>query len=96
MQCQLQENLDLKGLEEGTMSKKSRFYQQHWEGAERVVGAFRLGESLPLKGCWLRVAAVEPGVLVLTLTGYTGRGQELLEELKAKVATAAIEEGALV
>ena len=66
--------------------------------AERVIGAFQIGELLPIKGCWLRVAVVEPGVLVLALDSYTQRGEEILEELRAQMATEQIapEEGATV
>lgn len=79
------------------MSRR-RQYDPNESQADRVVGQFRLGQLIPLHGCWLRVAAVEPGVLVLALDSYTPRGQEILDELRAKMTaemTPAPEEKAL-
>jgi len=76
------------------MSKR-RQYDPRETHAERI-GQFQIGQLVPLQGCWLRVAVVEPGVLVLALDGYTGRGKEVLEELWTQMALSAPEEGALV
>jgi hypothetical protein len=75
---------------ESKLTRKTR-YNPEIPQPERVLGAFRPGESLPIKGCWLKVAAVEPGILVLTLTGYTKAGLELLEQLKARANAEALE-----
>jgi len=60
------------------MTKRSR------RPVDDVVGQFWVGESIPLKNCWLRVAHVENGVLVLALDGFTQRGMDILADLKAQ------------
>jgi len=67
------------------MTKRAKRPEYTSQGA-RVIGEFRVGESIPLKGCWLKVAHVETGVLVLALESYTKRGQEILDEMKARMA----------
>ena len=62
--------------------------------ADQTVGNFIVGELIPLKNCWLRVAHVEQGVLILALDGYTTRGIEILEQLKANVMARIAEENA--
>lgn len=57
-----------------------------------VIGQFQYGELIPLKGCWLRVAHIEDGVLVLALDSFTKRGQEIIEDMKAKAFAADLKE----
>lgn len=59
------------------MTKRTRYPQDS-------VGNFAIGELIPLKNCFLRVAHIEEGVVVLALAGFTKRGEEIIDELKTK------------
>lgn len=46
---------------------------------------FAIGESIPLKGAWLKVAHIEEGVLILTLDNFTKAGVAALAKLKVEL-----------